>query len=189
MPLRNAQRSCLLAIADESIRRGLAEGRLPAWSGAAAEPGLDVQRASFVTLKLDGSLRGCCGSLRALHTLAEDVWCNAWASAFSDPRFAPLTRHEYPRLEVQISVLSALEPLPATSDRELRDALRPGVDGLVLELGPARATFLPAVWEQLPDTREFLAHLKHKAGLPADFWSPQLLVHRYTTECFGGASA
>ena len=106
-----------------------------------------MQRASFVTLKLDGSLRGCCGSLRALHTLAEHVWCNAWASAFWTS-VSPPTRHEYPRLEVQISVLSALEPLPATSDRELRDALRPGVDGLVLELGPARATFLPAVWEQ-----------------------------------------
>ena len=185
MTLSSTQRRTLLALADESIRRGLIEVQRPAWHAAALEPGLDEQRASFVTLKLGDVLRGCCGTLQATRTLAEDVWCNAWASAFSDSRFTPLTRHEYPRLDLQISVLSSLEPLQVASERDLHDALRPEIEGLVLELGPARATFLPAVWEQLPDTREFLAHLKHKAGLPADFWSPQLRAYRYTTECFG----
>jgi AmmeMemoRadiSam system protein A len=183
--LSNPQRQRLLTLAGESIQRGLGEGRQPPWSAAATDPDLDVQRASFVTLKINDMLRGCCGTLLATRALAADVWCNAWTSAFADPRFAPLTPDEYPQLDVQISVLSPVEPLHVASERELHDALRPDVDGLVLEIGPARATFLPAVWEQLPDTAEFLAHLKRKAGLPADFWSPQLRIFRYTTECFG----
>jgi AmmeMemoRadiSam system protein A len=188
MTLSSAQRRHLLRLARESIERGLVEGQQPAWSRATAEPSLEIERASFVTLKIDGMLRGCCGTLRAMRSVAEDVWCNACASAFADRRFAPLTRDEYLLLDLQISVLSPLEPLQIASERELRDALRPDVDGLVLELGPARATFLPAVWEQLPQPEEFLAHLKHKAGLPANFWSQQLRIYRYTTECFGDGS-
>ncbi|MFI4889160.1 MAG: AmmeMemoRadiSam system protein A [Steroidobacterales bacterium] len=184
MTLSSTQRRDLLALADESIRRGLVDGRLPTWQATTLKPDLEVQRASFATLRIDDLLRGCCGTLRATRTLAEDVWCNAWASAFADSRFTPLTHEEYLQLDLQISVLSPLEPVYVASELELRDMLRPGVDGLVLELGSARATFLPAVWEQLPDAREFLAHLKHKAGLPAGFWSPQLQLYRYTTECF-----
>src|ERR1035438_1124415 len=108
--LSNPQRQRLLTLAGESIQRGLGEGRQPPWSAAATDPDLDVQRASFVTLKINDMLRGCCGTLLATRALAADVWCNAWTSAFADPRFAPLTPDEYPQLDVQISVLSPVEP-------------------------------------------------------------------------------
>jgi uncharacterized protein len=146
---------------------------------------LTESRGSFVTLRIRKQLRGCCGNLTANRSLAEDIWRNAWASAFADPRFPPLEADEWCDTEVHISVLSPLEPLAVVNEEELLDRLRPNIDGLVLERDDARATFLPEVWYQLPDPQEFLEHLKQKAGWPAGSWSPHIRAWRYTTESFG----
>jgi AmmeMemoRadiSam system protein A len=148
-------------------------------------PALQLPRATFVTLRLGDVLRGCCGSIEARTSLAEDVWRNAWASAFADPRFPPLTAVEYAQIDLHVSVLSPLERVPVTSERELLSILRPHIDGVLLQLGAARATFLPAVWESLPDPAEFVEQLKLKAGWRSDFWSPQIEAWRYQTESFG----
>jgi hypothetical protein len=176
-----AERRKLLELA----RAAIAVGRDAPWLGpdlAGLPPELRAPGASFVTLHRRGALRGCIGSLEPHRPLAEDVAGNARAAAFDDPRFSPVARDEVPELDLEISVLSPLSPLPAASEAELLAALRPRVDGLVLVDGRHRATFLPAVWQQLPEPRQFLAHLKHKAGLPTDYWSPTLHFLRYTVE-------
>lgn len=167
----------LLALAREAIARALDPDCEPAprpdWLGA---PG-----ATFVTLTRDSALRGCIGSLEAVRPIGEDVQRNAVAAAFSDPRFAPLRREEWPGLRVSVSELSPPEPLAhdGTEADALR-RLRPGVDGLILSFGSHRATFLPKVWEQLPEPRAFLRALRAKAGLPPDFWHPSIRLSRYT---------
>jgi AmmeMemoRadiSam system protein A len=185
MNLDSNQRRQLLELGRQSIELGLATGRQPGWPDAEIDAGLQLERASFTTLKIGGRLRGCCGTIVPVRALAEDVWRNAWASAFSDPRFPPLGRSEYTLLDLHISVLSPLELLPVASELELLEALRPGTDGLLLELDTARATFLPAVWEQLPEPGDFLRHLKEKAGWSAQFWSSRIRVYRYTTQGIG----
>jgi hypothetical protein len=135
--------------------------------------------ATFVTLKLADELRGCIGSLKPLRPLGVDVRENAIAAAFRDPRFPPLAIVEFEATSVEVSLLSADERLDVTGEEDLLARVRPGVDGLVLEYGRHRATFLPQVWESLPEPRGFLAALKRKAGLPRDFWSPQVNVFRY----------
>ncbi|MHB8347164.1 MAG: AmmeMemoRadiSam system protein A [Acidiferrobacterales bacterium] len=145
-------------------------------------PQLSKPAATFVTLTRHGELRGCIGSLEARRALHADVQDNARAAAFHDPRFAPLTRREYPDTEIEISLLSATEPLSAASEQQARAMLRPGIDGIVLEFDHRRSTFLPQVWEQLPEPGEFLVHLKHKAGLPADFWHDSMRLSRYTVQ-------
>ena len=166
----------LLAIARVAIARQLGE-KAPPFETASwlQEPG-----ATFVTLQLHGELRGCVGSLVARKAIREDVETNARAAAFHDPRFAPLTRREYPGIEIEVSLLSPLEKLAFESQKHLLTLLRPGVDGVVLEYGWQRGTFLPQVWEQLPDPKTFLTHLKQKAGLPADFWGDGIQISRYT---------
>jgi len=139
------------------------------------EPG-----ATFVTLTRHGELRGCIGSLVAERPLREDVTGNARAAAFRDPRFAPLTRSDYREIAVEVSLLSAMTPIEFESEEHLLTQLRPGVDGLVIEHGRQRGTFLPQVWDQLPEPRTFFAHLKRKAGLAADFWAGEIRVSRYT---------
>ena len=135
--------------------------------------------ATFVTLFHNGGLRGCIGSLSATRELGCDVRENALAAAFRDPRFAPLTAAEFHATRVEVSLLSATESLRFETEGELRARLRPGIDGVTLELDHRRATFLPQVWEVLPEPGEFLAALKHKAGFPVDFWSPWLNVAIY----------
>lgn len=152
---------------------------LPARAHAAA-PFLDEPGASFVTLRKGGELRGCIGTLRAQRPLGEDVAHNARAAAFADPRFAPLARHEFDAIRIEVSLLSAPVPLEAAGEGQLLAMLRPYVDGVVFEFGEQRSTFLPQVWQTLPDPRRFLAQLKRKAGLPADFWSDQVRISRYT---------
>ncbi len=136
--------------------------------------------ATFVTITRLGRLRGCIGSLEARRTLRDDIEDNARAAAFRDPRFVPLTREEYRDTEIEVSLLSSPEPLPAGSEDETRAMLRPGTDGVVFEFGRSRSTFLPQVWEELPDPVQFLAQLKRKAGLPADFWHGSVRLSRYT---------
>jgi AmmeMemoRadiSam system protein A len=158
------------AIADEL---GLAS------AGGTDHPALGEPGATFVTLMQDGELRGCIGSLEARRQLRVDVRHNAVAAAFGDPRFAPLQRAEFSITTVEVSLLAPAEPVAAADEAALRRVLRPRVDGLILEFGGRRATFLPQVWEALPDPADFLAALKRKAGWPADFWHPAMNVHRY----------
>jgi len=181
-------RNELLRLARGSIESGLNTGQL-APAPVRASAALNTPRATFVTLRIDGDLRGCCGSIEPRFMLAEDVWRNAWASAFADPRFPRLSAAEYEDSDVQISVLTPLEPMLVASEAGLIETLLPGVDGLVLKLGNERATFLPAVWEMLRDPVDFVRHLKVKAGWPASFWSPEIQMWRYRTESFGLAPA
>lgn len=138
--------------------------------------------ATFVTLTQDGQLRGCIGTLEAHRPLIEDLQHNARSAAFSDPRFPPLTQDELARTRVEVSVLSKPEPMRFSDESDALSQLRPGVDGVILEAGWHRATFLPQVWEQLPAPAEFMAHLKHKAGLSPDYWSDAVRLSRYTVE-------
>lgn len=185
MDLDPQHRRDLLALARESIEAALPSGDLvPCAQKAFAAPLLQ-HRSSFITLRARGELRGCCGTIDAPRPLAEDVWRNAWASAFGDPRFARLSAGEWPHIHLHISLLSRPEPLAASDEADLIAQLRPYVDGLILELGSSRATFLPAVWEQLRDAAMFVRELKIKAGWPPAFWSSQVRAWRYTTESFG----
>ncbi len=140
---------------------------------------LRERRASFVTLTQDGELRGCIGSLEASRPLGEDVVKNAAAAAFSDHRFAPLAASELAAVEVEVSVLSSPTVLSFSDERELMDGLCPGLDGVIVAHGGARATYLPQVWEQLAEPREFLSSLTQKAGISADTPLAQCTVWRY----------
>lgn len=184
MSLAPIQRAELHALARESIELALREGGLVPYAGEPRDPGLNRPSASFVTLRVGDDLRGCCGSIEASRPLSEDIWNNAWASAFADPRFPPLTSDEWFGTNVQISVLSEPERCDVRSEAELLRILRPGYDGLILQLGNRRSTFLPAVWEQLPEPAHFVRHLKMKAGWPVDFWPPEMEAWLYTTESF-----
>lgn len=143
-------------------------------------PWLKRDGASFITLKREGRLRGCIGTLRAHRTLVEDVKANAVAAAFRDPRFTPLTADEFAGVAVEISVLSGLEPLRFTDEQDALRQLRAGVDGVVFQFGHHSGTFLPQVWEDYKEPADFLAHLKYKAGLPPDFWDSEVKLARYT---------
>jgi AmmeMemoRadiSam system protein A len=170
----------LVAIAREALER---EHEPPArWAEEAAW--LRESRATFVTLRLDGELRGCIGTIDARRPLGEDVAANARAAAYRDPRFPPVGDAERAALEIEVSVLSPRMPLAAASEAEALAQLRPGVDGVYFQYGSASATFLPQVWENIPDPRDFLDALRHKAGLPAGFWHPDVRLSRYTVEKF-----
>lgn len=143
-------------------------------------PWLRDPGACFVTLTQAGQLRGCIGSLEARRSLLEDVKANALAAAFHDPRFAPLSASELDRTDLEVSVLSPMQTLRFVSESDALQQLRPGIDGVLLEYGHHRGTFLPQVWDQLPDRTEFFAHLKRKAGLAIDFWDDGITLKRYT---------
>jgi AmmeMemoRadiSam system protein A len=176
----------LLEVARAAIDHGLAYGRpieidLSPYAGALREP-----RATFVTLHLDGELRGCIGELEAQRPLVASVAHGAFQAAFRDPRFAPVSAPEGPHLDIHVSVLSPLERLEVGSEEELLLVLRAGRDGLLLDDGAVhRATFLPAVWYSLPDPRAFVCELKRKAGLASDAWPTELRAWRYEVEEFG----
>lgn len=182
--LCDEEQTLLRNLARESVEYGLQHGAalpidIARYPRSLREPG-----ASFVTLKKHGELRGCIGSLEAHRPLAEDITHNAYAAAFSDPRFAPVTKKEFPQMEFHLSVLTPAQPMQFDSEADLLRQLQPGIDGLILEDGPHRGTFLPAVWESLLDATHFFQQLKLKAGLPADYWSDTLKVWRYGTESF-----
>lgn len=141
---------------------------------------LQAPGATFVTLTRGGELRGCIGTLEAHRPLLEDVQANAVAAALRDPRFAPLSLAEWADTRLEVSLLSASEPLLFDSEQQALAQLRPGIDGIILTDGRHRSTFLPQVWAQLPNPSTFLAHLKQKAGLAANAWSPSLQLARYT---------
>lgn len=182
--MKAGSQQLLLKIAREAISQGLENRR-----GKVPDPGilpdeLMEKRATFVTLTIKGALRGCVGMLEACRPLAGDVAENAHAAAFEDPRFPPLTKKEFEKLEIHISILSPPEEIVFSSEADILRQIRPGVDGLILQEGFRRGTFLPSVWAELPEKKLFWAHLKLKAGLPADYWSDTLRVFRYTTDSF-----
>lgn len=170
----------LLALARNAIGGQLGE------SGAlipeAESPELARPGASFVTLTLAGQLRGCIGTLEAWRPLRDDVRANACAAAFRDPRFPVLTGAEFADIRIEVSLLAQAQPIAFADEAEALAQLRPGIDGVVLEHGRHRSTFLPQVWGDLPDPHQFLAQLKLKAGLPRDFWSAEVKLARYQVE-------
>lgn len=143
-------------------------------------PELGRPGATFVTLTSEGNLRGCIGTLVAVRPLIEDVRSNAFSAAFRDSRFAPLAPHEFEQVRVEVSLLSPSTPVTFKSEADFLRQLRPGVDGVILEYGAHRSTFLPQVWASLPQPRKFIEHLKVKAGLSADFWNESIRLARYT---------
>jgi AmmeMemoRadiSam system protein A len=183
--LAEQDRQTLLDVARTSVRYGLQYRQAAPVSVADYSPALQQQGASFVTLKIRGDLRGCIGTLAAHQSLVEDVAGNAYKAAFRDPRFPKLTASEFDQLHVHISVLTPPQPVRFVDEPDLLRQIQPHVDGLVLSDGAYRGTFLPSVWESLRDRQEFLRHLKVKAGLPPDYWSPTLRVERYGVEEFG----
>ncbi|MEJ2344740.1 MAG: AmmeMemoRadiSam system protein A [Gammaproteobacteria bacterium] len=177
-----AYRDLLLQLARQAIQHGLTHSEPMAVEPQDYPAPLREPRACFVTLQLDGQLRGCIGSLEAFQPLVADLAANAHAAAFHDPRFPPLTSPEFDRLSIHISILSPPEPLAFADEQDLLEQIRPGVDGLVLSADGHRGTFLPSVWESLSDPRQFVNQLKRKAGLPPDYWSDRIEVWRYTAE-------
>lgn len=176
--------TALLQLARQSIEHGLVTGtpmpvQLANYHSELQQPG-----AAFVTLQKEHRLRGCIGNLDAYQPLVNEVADNAFNAAFRDPRFPAVESAELETLKIELSVLSPHEPLHVSSEPELINALQPHIDGILLEEGCYRATFLPTVWEQLPDKLEFLQQLKLKAGLPADYWSKTLRISRYDTICY-----
>jgi AmmeMemoRadiSam system protein A len=161
-------------------RLAIAEVLGAAADAAADEPWLRRSGASFVTLRRDGRLRGCIGTVRAFRPLGDDVRGNAVAAALRDPRFPPLSGGELPSTAIEVSLLSALAPVAAASEEEAVARLRPRIDGVLLEAELWRATFLPQVWEELPEPRSFLRQLRRKAGLPGDAWPKGTRLWRFT---------
>jgi len=187
-----AARAALYGERDDVLPENAGMVLLPlARAAIAAELGLDADTsenagwlmrngASFVTLTQHGKLRGCIGTLEAHRALGADVQANAVAAAMRDPRFKPLTAAEFGSVRVEVSVLSATESVPFSDEADALAQLRPGIDGVIFQYGYHRSTFLPQVWDDFSDPRVFMGHLKHKAGLPPDFWNPAVTLSRYT---------
>ena len=180
--LSDSDRETLTDMAYASIRHGLEQGG-PMYFEAGTDTPAELLKpgACFVTLKKAGQLRGCIGSLEARRPLVADVCENAYAAAFRDPRFAAVSEQELDDLELSISVLTPATEIEFDSEQDLLRKIHAGTDGLILTDAGRRGTFLPSVWEQLPEPTDFLRHLKLKAGLPADYWSDTIRVERYTT--------
>lgn len=182
------EQRALLRLALRSIEHGLEHHRPWPVDDAQYPPPLSDPWAVFVTLRMGRELRGCIGTLEADQSLAANVSKYAYYAAFQDSRFDELSREELADLHLQISILSRLEPIHFTSEADLLRQLQPGADGLVLDAVYHRGTFLPSVWEMLPRREEFWQQLKRKAGLPPDYWGPDLRVSRYATRCFSAAA-
>jgi AmmeMemoRadiSam system protein A len=177
-------------MADDNLGAALlirARNAIAADFGAAAQPephhpALAQPGATFVTLTQAGQLRGCIGSLEAWRPLDADVRANASAAAFRDPRFNPLSHEELAGTRVEVSLLTPAVPITFTDEVDAIRQLRPNIDGMIFECHGRRGTFLPQVWESLPEPHEFFAHLKQKAGFAANFWSPDIKLYRYEVQ-------
>ncbi len=175
----------LITLARKTIETELFGG------GASPEEGMDMppkfqdKRGTFVTLTINGGLRGCIGHIIPSESVVEGVKKNALNAAFADPRFRPLTAEEWERVSVEVSILSDPRPLYYDTPEDLLNKLKPGVDGVIIRKGMKQSTFLPQVWEQLPDKNEFLTHLCLKAGLDGDAWRKDPLeVFTYEVQAF-----
>ena len=178
------QRQQLHDIANASIESGLTNSKPLDVDLNKLDAALQLKRATFVTLNKRGELRGCIGMLEAMRPLAVDIAQNAYAAAFSDRRFQPLKENELKQLDIHISILGTPEKMLFDSEEDLIKQLRPGIDGLIMEEGYLRGTFLPSVWQSLPDRHDFLNHLKMKSGLANNYWSDSIQIHRYSVEEF-----
>ena len=181
------EESQAFGLAWSSIESGLNSGSMP--RSPQPPSALARRQSCFVTLHLGGALRGCIGNIEALMTLGEGLIRYGHSAAFGDPRFPPLTSREFSGLTMDISLLSPLQRVFVDLEEELVALLRPGIDGLVLSSGPYRGTFLPSVWDQLDDPRQFVEGVKAKAGLPRDSWPADMEVHLYQTTALGPRTA
>lgn len=187
MELSEADKRSLLHMARESIVYGVQhKGRMPVDEALINQAPYNAIVSTFVTLETlpDLALRGCIGSLEASVTLLEDVIEHAYSAAFRDPRFPPVTAEEIMTLKIAISVISPHEELSFNNEAELIELLRPQLDGLIIQSQGRRATFLPSVWQELPEKRDFLTHLKRKALFTENYWNSDFKAFRYTTEYF-----
>lgn len=184
-PLTDQEKKSLLRLARETIRAAVARQKRPILPPEELTPQLRAPGAVFVTLTIGGELRGCIGSLKAYRPLVEDVQDHAIDAAFNDFRFGPVSELEVPLLNIEISRLTEPEPLPYGSPEQLPELLKPNIDGVVLRDGLRSATFLPQVWEQLPEPEQFLEHLCQKMGASANLWRQKVLdVSIYHVEEF-----
>jgi uncharacterized protein len=174
------EQDILLGISRRTLEYVAAGGARPQVDLEALPPGLREERACFVSFHIDGELRGCTGTLAARRPLADEVSVTTVQTAFNDPRFPPVTASETPQIQIDISVLTPCSTVSYNSPEDLLRLLRPGVDGVTLSLGSYRSTFLPQVWEHVPDPVEFLTMLSRKMGLPGDAWRhPRMKVEIY----------
>ena len=183
--LTNEERASLLKLARASIEAAAAHRPLPALPPEDLTPALHEKGAAFVTLTIDGNLRGCIGALEAYQPLVDDVQEHAVAAALEDYRFLPVSPGEIPELSIEISRLTQPQNLEYSTSAELAGLLRPGVDGVILKDGMRRATFLPQVWEKIPDPQDFLSELCSKMGAAWNLWlTKHLQVLTYQVEEF-----
>lgn len=171
----------LLRIAYETIEFGLKHGEQLRINAQQYSSTLQKLNASFTTLKVDGKLRGCTGTTDANLPLVSAVSRSAYTSAFCDLRFQPILVSELAQIKISISILSQIETLSFTSEKNLIEKIRPGIDGLILSYNDHKGTLLPVVWKSIPNKHQFFSVLKEKAGLPQEFWSSDFQVSRYTT--------
>lgn len=179
--LSEAEQLTCLKVARDSIMHGLQHGSALKVNPEEYSDTLQQPLACFVTLHKHGQLRGCIGTLQGSEALIQGIAEYAFAAAFQDPRFSALQPDEYNQLRLDISVLGKPEPINFKDEEDLLKQIRPGIDGLILEYGSHRGTFLPSVWEELKNPDEFFRHLKLKAGLPQDWWHEDVKVSRYET--------
>ncbi len=183
--LTDAEKQTLLRLAREAMECGVRGKKLPSVDSASLTPHLLEQGASFVTLTIDGNLRGCIGALEAHQPLVDDVREHAIAAALEDPRFRPVGEGELGRIKIEVSRLTPPRPLEYSTSEDLPAKLRPHVDGVILKGDFRRATFLPQVWEKIPDPEEFLDHLCAKMGARSNLWrNTKLQVEVYQVEEF-----
>ncbi|NPA82141.1 MAG: AmmeMemoRadiSam system protein A [Epsilonproteobacteria bacterium] len=181
--MNEEQKRVLLEIARKAIEEEFTKTKLIDRDQLVKEhPWLLEKRAVFVTLNKNHNLRGCIGSIIPHRALIDDLIANAKAAAFSDPRFNPLTAEELPQIELEISLLTVPKELPYTDIEDLKRKIRPGIDGVVLQLNGYQATFLPQVWEDLKTFEEFFAHLCLKASLPIDCLKYHPKIYTYQAE-------
>lgn len=183
--IREDQARALLLLARQTImshfKKSLPQNQVEEMEARLQDPELQVQCGTFVTLKLGKQLRGCIGTLSQGESIGDGIRSNAINAAFHDPRFSPLSKEELQLISIEVSVLTPSQPLAYDDAEELIARLRPHVDGVTLRKGGYSATFLPQVWEQLPDVRSFLSHLCSKAGLAPDAWrteNPEVEVYQ-----------
>jgi len=175
----------LVETARKTIQKALFNPKDKSEQESLGSPKFQERRGTFVTLTLNGALRGCIGHIIPQESLIEGVRVNAMNAAFRDPRFRPLSQNEFEKIKVEVSILTAPKPLAYTDANDLLAKLRPGTDGLIIRQGYHQATFLPQVWEQLPNKKDFLTHLCLKAGLAGEAWAyDKLEVHTYQVQAF-----
>ena len=175
----------LLAVARNAIKNRLNNAEPPQIDWKELPEKFQEQLGTFVTIAIDGNLRGCIGHIIPRETLIEGIQENAVNAAFRDPRFPPLAKEEFDKIAIEISILTPPQELSYTDAEDLLSKLRPGIDGVIIQKGYYEATFLPQVWEQLPDKEEFLTHLCMKAGISHDSWRKEKLqVSTYQVQAF-----